>query len=121
MISQREPCALSNLQDLRPGARRPENLLQAWPTVLDKLRDARHILLMTDYDGTLTPIVERPESALIPHLVQGILQELASQKRVTVGIISGRALSDLKKMVGVDGAIYAGNHGFEIEAPVSVS
>jgi trehalose 6-phosphate phosphatase len=94
-----------------------EHLLQAWPAVLAQLQKAKHILLLTDYDGTLTPIVERPELAVIPERVHKVLQRLVSQKGVTVGIISGRELRDLKEMVHVDGAIYAGNHGFEIEGP----
>ena len=34
-----------------------------------------------------------------------------------MGVVSGRALDDVKRMVGVDGIYYAGNHGFEIEGP----
>jgi trehalose-phosphatase len=36
---------------------------------------------------------------------------------LTVGIISGRSLSDIKERVHLDNIIYAGNHGFEIEGP----
>jgi trehalose-phosphatase len=94
-----------------------EHLLSAWPEVAAQLREARHILLLTDYDGTLTPIMERPELANLPEEVKRLLQELAHQHRLTLGIISGRALSDLKDRVGMSGIIYAGNHGLEIEGP----
>jgi trehalose 6-phosphate phosphatase len=94
-----------------------KHLLQAWPSVLEQLQKARHILLLTDYDGTLTPIVERPELAVSSKHIRRILQKLAFQKQVTLVIISGRALSDLKEMVNINGAIYAGNHGLEIEGP----
>jgi trehalose 6-phosphate phosphatase len=65
----------------------------------------------------LTPIVERPELAEIPESTRRLLDTLAFQRRIILGIISGRALADLKDKVNVSGVIYAGNHGFEIEGP----
>lgn len=94
-----------------------EHLLSVWPRVALQLRDARHILLLTDYDGTLTPIVERPELANLPESTRLIFEALAGRYEFTVGVISGRALADLKDKVGIRGIIYAGNHGMEIEGP----
>jgi len=82
-----------------------------------QLRDARHILLLTDYDGTLTPIVERPESANLPESTRLLFEALARHYEFTVGVISGRSLEDLKEKVSIRGIIYAGNHGLEIEGP----
>ncbi|MBI2852838.1 MAG: trehalose-phosphatase [Chloroflexi bacterium] len=93
------------------------HLLTAWPEVSRQIKGAGHILLLLDYDGTLTPIVERPELANLPEETKRVLQTLAGQRRFTLGIISGRALTDLKKKVGLSGIIYAGNHGLEIEGP----
>ena len=72
-----------------------QHLLSVWPEVAEHLRDARHILLLTDYDGTLTPIVERPDMANLSEDIRKLLQTLARQHRFTLGIISGRALADL--------------------------
>ncbi len=94
-----------------------EYLISCWPAVLVMLQAAHHVLFLTDYDGTLTPIVERPELALLSDDTRRALQELAKQSRVTVGVVSGRALGDLRERVDVNGIIYAGNHGFEIEGP----
>jgi trehalose 6-phosphate phosphatase len=94
-----------------------EHLLSAWPTIFKQIKEARHILLLTDYDGTLTPIVERPELAGLSDDMKNLLQSLARQPRITLGIISGRAMADLKDKVGIGGIIYAGNHGLEIEGP----
>ncbi|OGO24458.1 MAG: trehalose-phosphatase [Chloroflexi bacterium RBG_16_50_9] len=94
-----------------------EHLLSAWPEIAAQLRDARHILLLTDFDGTLTPIVERPELADLSDDTRWILQALARQRHITLGVISGRALADLEERVGISGIIYAGNHGLEIEGP----
>ena len=70
-----------------------------------------------DYDGTLTPIVEKPELANLSDEVRQLLQSLSRERRFTLGIISGRALADLKDRVGINGVIYAGNHGLEIGGP----
>ena len=90
-------------------------LFDVWNKVAHRIQSADHILLLSDYDGTLTPIVDRPELATFPHETRRLLQRLGKNRRYTVGIISGRALTDLKGRVGVDGIIYAGNHGLEIE------
>jgi trehalose-phosphatase len=82
--------------------------------VQDAVRRARHILLLLDFDGTLTPIVARPELAVLPEEVRGLLRDLHAQQQVQVAVISGRALADLQQRVGLD-VIYAGNHGLEIE------
>lgn len=94
-----------------------QHLLAAWGEVAPRLRAARRVLLFSDYDGTLTPIVERPEQADLSLGARRLLQALAGQRRFTVGVISGRALSDLRLRVGIRGIIYAGNHGLEIEGP----
>jgi len=94
-----------------------EHLLSAWSEVAKQLRSARHILLLLDYDGTLTLIAERPELASLSAGTRQLLQALAQQRRLTLAIISGRALPDLRQKVGVSDIIYAGNHGLEIEGP----
>jgi len=94
-----------------------EHLLSAWSEVAEQLRSARHILLLLDYDGTLTPIVERPELASLPVGTGQLLEALAGKRCLTLAIISGRALADLKQKVGVNNIVYAGNHGLEIEGP----
>lgn len=94
-----------------------EHLLSAWPQVAEQFKNARHILLLTDYDGTLTSIVERPELANLPMSTRLLLQALARQRHITLGVLSGRALADLKRRVGIGGIIYAGNHGLEMEGP----
>ncbi len=94
-----------------------EHLFSVWPEIARKMSRARQILFLSDFDGTLVPIVERPESAVMDNSTRGLLEALVAQQRFTVGIISGRALSDLKEKVDISGLIYAGNHGFEIEGP----
>ena len=94
-----------------------KHLLSCWNVVAGKIREAKHILLLTDYDGTLTPIVGRPELANLPQRAKQSLQLLAENPHLTLGIISGRTLEDLQEKVGIEGIIYVGNHGLEIEGP----
>jgi trehalose-phosphatase len=93
------------------------HLLSAWDEVKGAIRASRKVLFLSDYDGTLTPIVEKPEKADMPEENRRLLRALSRHRRFSVGIVSGRALPDLKDKVGLDGIIYAGNHGLEIEGP----
>lgn len=90
-------------------------LFNAWDKVRSVIKEAEHVLLLTDYDGTLTPIVERSELATLSDETRRLIKSLAKNHRYTLGIISGRALSDLKNKVRVENIVYAGNHGLEIE------
>ncbi len=94
-----------------------EHLLTAWPEVAEQLSQARNVLFLSDYDGTLTPVVERPELAFLPEDTRRLLISLSRQSNYTVGIVSGRALVDLKEKVNIEDLVYAGNHGFEVEGP----
>ena len=96
------------------------HLFQAWEEVEPRIRHARSLFLLLDYDGTLTPIVSRPELAVCPPQVKSLLEKLRDSPRSQVAIISGRALEDLKEKVGVSGITYVGNHGLEMENPAGV-
>jgi trehalose-phosphatase len=82
--------------------------------LMDEL-EARRLVLFFDYDGTLTPIVRRPEDATLSEAMRSLLRELAT--RVTVGIVSGRDLDDVRQMVALDELYYAGSHGFDVQGP----
>ena len=90
------------------------HLLNVWPSVSRKLLAADRVLLVCDYDGTLTPIVARPETAILTEKTRCLLSILANMDRFVVGVISGRSLADLESMVAVPGLVYAGNDGLEI-------
>jgi len=75
----------------------------------------RRIAVFLDYDGTLTPIVERPELAVLSEDMRGTLAALAG--RCPVMVISGRERGDVERLVGLKGLVYAGCHGFDIAGP----
>jgi trehalose-phosphatase len=93
-----------------------QNLLSEWESV-KKLLEGKVLMLFLDYDGTLTPIVSRPELAVLSAGTQRLLSELSENEFFKIAIISGRALSDVKEKVGLKNLVYAGNHGLEIEGP----
>ena len=78
------------------------------------LAGAPSLALYLDFDGTLAPIADYPEDAVLLPAARAALEQLASHARVA--IISGRALSDITRRVGLP-LVYAGNHGLEIEGP----
>ena len=75
----------------------------------------RNPAVFLDYDGTLTPIVSRPEDAVLDHNMRQTLEELAAN--CFVAVISGRDLKDVQNLVGLDDIFYAGSHGFDIAGP----
>jgi trehalose 6-phosphate phosphatase len=72
--------------------------------------------ILTDVDGTLAPIVPRPEEAAVPARASELLARL-SERYGLVGCISGRRAAEARRLVGVDGIAYAGNHGLELLLP----
>jgi trehalose 6-phosphate phosphatase len=92
-----------------------EHLLTAWSYLEPQLKNASCIVILADYDGTLTPIMPRPELAIMSPDTREVLKDLSGRSRIRIGIISGRSLANIKQLVGLDGIIYAGNHGLEID------
>lgn len=71
-----------------------------------------NIFLFLDYDGTITPIVDTPDKAIMPEDMRSLIKRL--KEIFPVAIISGRSLDNLMNLVGIEKMIYAGNHGAEI-------
>jgi trehalose 6-phosphate phosphatase len=68
-------------------------------------------LLAFDIDGTLAPIVERPDDARLPDDVQRCLAELSL--RTEVANITGRGVDDARRMLRFEPRYLIGNHGLE--------
>jgi len=78
--------------------------------------DPARAAILTDVDGTLAPIVPRPEEAAVPARAGELLAELSGRYGL-VGCISGRRAEEARRLVGVEGIAYAGNHGLELLPP----
>ena len=74
-------------------------------------------VLFLDYDGTLAPIAEDPAAVQMAPAMQRVLTALVQHPRYHVGIVSGRALTDLMTRLCAQGLYLAGNHGLEIAGP----
>jgi trehalose 6-phosphate phosphatase len=70
--------------------------------------------ILLDVDGTLAPIVPRPEDARVPTETQSELQRL-HRRYALVACLSGRTAADAERVVGVNELVYVGNHGLELE------
>jgi trehalose 6-phosphate phosphatase len=70
--------------------------------------------ILLDVDGVLAPIVARPEDAAVPPEARAELARLVDRYAL-VACVSGRSGADAERIVDVDGVVYAGSHGLELE------
>lgn len=86
-------------------------------TALEPLRrDPSASAVVCDLDGTLAPIVDRPEQARLPEPTRKLLGA-AAERYALVACITGRRALDARRMVGLKTIAYSGNHGFELLGP----
>ena len=69
--------------------------------------------VLLDVDGTLAPIVARPELAAVPKETRAEVRRLAGRYRL-VACVSGRTGEEAGRLVGVEGVVYVGVHGLEL-------
>src|SRR4051794_10896711 len=77
-------------------------------------REPERTGLFFDLDGTLSPIVARPEDSFVPAETHWEIERLAARYRL-VACITGRAGAAARRILGVDGVTYVGEHGLELE------
>ena len=82
---------------------------------LDQLTSAPDdTAIFLDFDGVLAPIVARPEDAYPPPETRAELARLVERYGL-VAVVSGRAGDDVSARVAVDGVVYVGSHGLELD------
>ena len=94
------------------------------PHALERLDDWRtawsrsgRLVLLLDFDGTLAPIVSRPEEAAMLPSTRTAVERLLAIPGVEMAVVSGRGMGDARERAALPGIAYAGNHGMEIEGP----
>ena len=94
-----------------------QTILTFFDAIDDIQRDLSNneALIFLDYDGTLTPIVDTPDLAILSKEMHDCLKKLA--QNYTVSIVSGRSTDDVRSKVNIQNIFYAGSHGFEIVRP----
>lgn len=75
--------------------------------------ERRPLLVVSDFDGTLSNIVDDPWGAQILPLGRRALRALAGLPEVHVVVLSGRSAPDVAARVRVGNVTYLGNHGME--------
>ncbi len=75
--------------------------------------------VLLDVDGTLAPIVARPQDARVPEDVRRELARLAGRYAL-VACVSGRPRTEVEELVGVEGVAIVGEHGLELEPEAAV-
>jgi trehalose 6-phosphate phosphatase len=98
-----------------PAAALP-NALDASGPVTERLAGHRPAVFL-DYDGVLTPIVDRPSDAVMTDHMRDVVRGLA--RRCPVCVVSGRDRSVIYELMGFADLIVAGSHGFDIHDPAT--
>jgi trehalose 6-phosphate phosphatase len=75
--------------------------------------DPRRAAVFCDIDGTLAPIVRRPEQAHVQEEISLLLSRLG-RRYGCVACVSGRPVAEARRLVGVGSIAYAGSHGAEL-------
>ncbi len=75
------------------------------------------VLIGLDFDGTLADIVETPAEAFLGPATRRLLLALRRRPDTKLAVLSGRALDDVRRLVGLSGVYYGGNHGLELSGP----
>lgn len=73
------------------------------------------LAIFLDYDGTLTPIVDRPEDAVLSDSIRETIRALAQRTPVT--LVSGREREEVARLVGIEELGAVGSHGFDLRGP----
>jgi len=95
----------------RSGAR---HLFDCWPQVAPAIHSAQRLALFMDFDGTLVALRRRPSDVKPLDLpLRRVLRRLARHKSLGVYVISGRPLTDLRRLVPVADVHLLGLHGWE--------
>ena len=102
----------SSLRSDRVGDLPPE-----LTTALDVAAGARRLLVTSDFDGTLSPIVSNPADARPLPAAGRALVALADLPSTSVALISGRALRDLRTLSSMPSTVHlVGSHGAEFDS-----
>lgn len=83
--------------------------------LVEAIGDVRDRLVVLDFDGTLSPIVDDPDAA---QLADGAREAIDTLSRITdVAVLSGRHVDDLAPRVDGLAVTLAGGHGTELRTP----
>ncbi len=85
--------------------------------VRTQVEESKRTYLLLDCDGTLVRIMSDPREVVLDKRVSKVLRLLSGMQSCTLAVVSGRSLADVRRLVGISGIYYMGNHGLEINGP----
>lgn len=88
-----------------------EQQLIAWA------RQAQHLWLFLDYDGTLADFAPTPDQIEPNPELIGLLEKLSQKPSLRITILSGRRLSHIDLLLPVSAVFLAGTYGIELRKP----
>jgi len=94
--------------------RLPHYLFRRWAEVSRRIRAAQHIVLFLDFDGTLAALRRYPRSVSLSQSTRRIIGSLARHPVLSIYVVSGRRLVDLRRRARMPGLHYVGLHGWEV-------
>ena len=87
---------------------------------LTNLVTAESLLICSDFDGTLSPLVMSPHDAKFLPGIKPLLQKLSVLKSTNVAIVSGRSRADLALLTGLGSSVtLVGSHGAELPCKIN--
>ena len=96
----------------------PQTTRAAWQELLEPLRaEPAQAAILTDFDGTLAPIVERAEDAALPGEAREVLVRLIDRYGAGRRGLRPARRRGARRWSALDGLAYAGNHGLELLLP----
>jgi len=93
----------------------PRYLFRAWNEITERIRNAKILALLLDFDGTLVRIQRRPMNVRVSARTKHLLRRLSRHPLLFVAIVSGRRRHDLQTRIGIETLRYVGLHGAEAE------
>jgi len=103
-------------KSLHKGTPAPNSLDEIEELLAPLLAEKKATAIFLDLDGTLAPIVLRPDDVTIPADTSRLIRHL-EHDYLAVTIVSGRPATGAKRIVGNSELAYIGNHGFETLLP----
>lgn len=91
-------------------------MLSAVERAIDARPAGVRLVLLCDFDGTLAELHHDPTVPVLLPERRALLEVLAARRDVSVGLVSGRRITDLRGRTRLpDNVYHAGLHGLEIE------
>jgi trehalose-phosphatase len=97
--------------------RSSRDLREHWEYIRLRMSASAKLCILTDFDGTLVALESHPDVPRLAGEHRRVLEQMLGNQRTILGVVSGRALSDLVPRVDLQGIWYVGNHGYEIRDP----